>query len=95
MILLIQAGDRTVSKQMTNTANHTTVTRWDDHMQCYAPTVVANHLTPATVRDIVDSALDVINDQTGIRFNKFLTKDAEKRVAEAIELALLHSKLTA
>ena len=66
-----QAGDRTISRHMTN------------------------HLTPATVRDIVDSALDVINDQTGIRFNKFLTKDAEKRVAEAIELALLHSNLTA
>ena len=56
---------------------------------------MTNHLTPATVRDIVDSALDVINDETGIRFNKFLTKDAEKRVAEAIELALLHSNLTA
>ena len=56
---------------------------------------MTNHLTPATVRDIVDSALDVINDQTGIRFNKFLTKDAEKRVAQAIELALLHSNLTA
>ena len=56
---------------------------------------MTNHLTPATVRDIVDSALDVINDQAGIRFNKFLTKDAEKRVAEAIELALLHSNLTA
>ena len=56
---------------------------------------MTNHLTPAIVRDIVESALDVINDQTGIRFNKFLTKDAEKRVAEAIELALLHSNLTA
>ena len=80
---------------MTATTNYTTVTRWDEHMQCYAPTVVANHLTPEIVRDIVERALDEINDQTGIRFNKFLTKDAEKRVAQAIELALLHSNLTA
>ena len=56
---------------------------------------MTNHLTPATIRDITESVLDVINDQTGIRFNKFLTKEAEQQVSQAIELALLQSHLTA
>ena len=56
---------------------------------------MTSHLTPATVREITECALDVINDQTGIRFNKFLTKEAEQQLSQAIELALLHSHLTA
>ena len=74
-----------------------------DYVQCMAEESahttasesMTNHLTPTTVRDITESALDVINDQTGIRFNKFLTKEAEQQVSQAIELALLHSHLTA
>ena len=56
---------------------------------------MTNHLTPATVREITESALDVINDQTGIRFSKFLSKEAEQQISQAIELALLQSHLTA
>ena len=57
--------------------------------------MTSNHITAQDIAEITEHVLDCLNDQTGIRFNKFPTKEAEKIVAAAIELALLQSHLTA
>ena len=53
-----------------------------------------NHITTQDIAEITEHVLDCLNDQTGVRFNKFINKEAEQQVAQAVERALLQSPLT-
>ena len=52
------------------------------------------HITTQDIAEITEHVLDCLNDQTGVRFNKFINKEAEQQVAQAVERALLQSPLT-